>query len=132
MADLVVGFVTSAILCGIGVLFLKRCSEFEDRIKNEAEYVLISKEQYEYMKNNPDVKRIIYEQPQIRQQRERTQPSGHQQPCGHKQPLEPELPIYSETDRLLLIKPQGLATAPQGHATAPQGLATAPQKMIDF
>lgn len=104
MAELVAGFLTSAFLCGIGVLLIKRCNEFEDRIKDETEYILITKEQYETMKNNPDVKKIIFEQPQMD---------------------EPELPSYSESDRLVLIKAEKFNAAPQR-------LNTTTQNMIDF
>ena len=93
MADLVVGFVTSAFLCGVGLILGKRCIEFDERIKDESEpkpeYILITKEHYEIMKNNPDVKKIIFERPQLR-------PQINEGP----------LPSYSEseTDTLLLIK----------------------------
>ena len=99
MADLVVGFVTSAFLCGIGVILAKRCVEFDERIKDESEsepeYILITKEHYETMKNNPDVKKIIFERPQLR-------PQSQIRPQINEGPL----PSYSEseTDALLLIK----------------------------
>ena len=104
MADLVVGFVASAFLCGIGVLLLKRCNEFEERVKDETEYILITKEHYEYMKNNPDVKKIIFEQPQIHK---------NQQPCEQTQNDEAELPSYSESDQLVLIKAEKFNATPQ-------------------
>ena len=56
------------------------------------------------MKNNPDVKKIIFEQPQIHK---------NQQPCEQTQNDEAELPSYSESDQLVLIKAEKFNATPQ-------------------
>jgi hypothetical protein len=106
MADLVIGFVSSTVLCGIGCLLIKRFCELDEMVKDETEYILITKEHYEFMKNNPDVKKIIFEQPQIR-------PKMSDQAREHQEiEDEPELPSYSESDRLVLIKAERLNAMP--------------------
>jgi hypothetical protein len=89
MADLVVGYVSSALLCGFCVILGTRCIEFDlgKRNEPEQEYILITKEHYEIIKKNPNVKKIIVERPQIRL-------------------YEAPLPSYSESenDKLPLIK----------------------------
>jgi hypothetical protein len=64
MADFVSGCMSTALLCSLGVLLMKICSlrgEFEEA---QPEYVLMTAEQYEFIKNKPDVK-IILDQPQM-------------------------------------------------------------------
>ena len=63
MADLVTGFLGSICLCTIGITLVTLCN-IRDAMKEEAdpqsEYILISKEQYDFMTKN-----IIIEQPQM-------------------------------------------------------------------
>jgi hypothetical protein len=65
MTEFLSGFVTSALLCSLGFLLGKICNGREQIKESEPEYMVMSKDQYDYMKNNPDVKKIIIEQPQM-------------------------------------------------------------------
>jgi len=65
MTELITGILTTTCLCGMSYMLVKLCSMRKELQLVQPEYVLISKEQYEYMKSHPDVKKIIFEQPQI-------------------------------------------------------------------
>ena len=65
MSDFLSGFVTSTLLCSLGFLLGKICNGREQIKESEPEFMVMSKDQYDYMKNNPDVKKIIIEQPQL-------------------------------------------------------------------
>ena len=88
MTDLISGIMGTVCLCGIGYILVKLCAIHKDY--DSQEYILLTKEQYDYMKNNPDVKKIVFEQPQIYQQ-----PQIYEQPQINT-PLLQELPSYSE------------------------------------
>ena len=83
MADLVSGFVSTALLCTLGVLIVKICSLHDDFEEAKPEYYMLSKEEYDLMKWNA-ARKYITEQPQL--------------------PL-PPLPEYSEKDALLSAPP---------------------------
>ena len=80
MAELITGILGTTCLCGIGYLLVKICSLREELQIVSSEYVLLSKEQYDSLKNNRDIK-FVYEQPQMPAQ----------------VPTQPELPTYSES-----------------------------------
>ena len=82
MTELITGILGTTCLCGIGYLLVKICSLRDELQIVSPEYVLLSKEQYDCLKNNPDIK-IVYEQPQMHEQRQM-----------HEQP---QLPSYSES-----------------------------------
>ena len=65
MAYFVSGCVSSALLCTLGYLIVKICSMRDAIEEAEPEYVFLSAEQYEFMKNNPDQRKIILDQPQM-------------------------------------------------------------------
>ena len=84
MAELITGILGTTCLCGIGYLLVKICSLREELQIVSSEYVLLSKEQYDSLKNNRDIK-FVYEQPQM----------PAQMPA--QVPTQPELPTYSES-----------------------------------
>ena len=68
MTEFLSGFVTSTLLCSLGFLLGKICNgreQIKESEESEPEYMVMSKDQYDYMKNNPDVKKILIEQPQL-------------------------------------------------------------------
>jgi hypothetical protein len=84
MTELITGILGTTCLCGIGYLLVKICSLREELQIISPEYVLLSKEQYDCLKNNRDIK-FVYEQPQM----------PPQMPA--QVPTQPELPTYSES-----------------------------------
>ena len=84
MAELITGILGTTCLCGIGYLLVKICSLREELQIVSSEYVLLSKEQYDSLKNNRDIK-FVYEQPQMPPQ------------MPPQVPTQPELPTYSES-----------------------------------
>jgi hypothetical protein len=87
MTELITGILGTTCLCGIGYMLVKICSLRDELQIVSPEYVLLSKEQYDCLKNNPDIK-IVYEQPQM-----------HEQPqiTDRLLPEQPQLPSYSES-----------------------------------
>ena len=59
MTDLISGIMGTVCLCGIGYILVKLCAIHKDY--DSQEYILLTKEQYDYMKNNPDVKKIVFD-----------------------------------------------------------------------
>ena len=88
MTELITGILGTTCLCGIGYLLVKICSLREELQIISPEYVLLSKEQYDSLKNNRDIK-FVYEQPQMHEQM-------HEQPQITDRLLPAQLPSYSE------------------------------------
>jgi hypothetical protein len=67
MSEFFTGFVTSALICTLGFVLEKICIMSKEQViePEEPEYIVMNRSQYDYMKNNPDVKKIIIEQPQL-------------------------------------------------------------------
>lgn len=65
MAEFVSAIVSTALLCTLGGLIMKICSLRDEFEEAEPEYLLMSAEQYKCIKNNPDAKKIILDQPQM-------------------------------------------------------------------
>ena len=81
MTELVTGILGKTFLCSVGYILVKLCSLRDEVQDVSPEYLLITKEHYEIMKNNPNVKKIVFEQPQF---------------CNPLLPEQPQLPSYSE------------------------------------
>ena len=68
MIEFLSGFVSSSLLCSLCIILEQIYIIVKSEVKkSEPEYMLMSQTKYDYMKNNPDIKKIIIEQPQTPQ-----------------------------------------------------------------